>query len=322
MALKAMTPAAAPPVTKAEFVKGGGAKVLPVPRAGRVKKGDDPSAYAINTLLYGPYGSGKTSSAAALLKLGYKVYFVVTDIGANGIVAVKMELKKAGLSHLASNYRILEIADYKEMEEFIKEPASFDPEFYEFATDFLFWDGFGYFQQTDMMAKAGEMILEQNDINEGKKEVSELRESGLKFELADYQVLRNMTVRVVKGFCGIHNKKTGQLIHKVFTCQESLKSKGADQGGGFKEGSQPLLTGAGGVLTCGAFDLIIKTSKDPYKYRIGGDKNSATKKRGFSLPDEMDADFEKVWKTVVEDLDIKAGATDPANIAPVLVANE
>jgi hypothetical protein len=318
MALKPMGPAA--PKTATEFAKGTPVKVLPTPRQGRVKKGDDPAAYSINTMLYGPYGSGKTFCAEALLRLGYKVYFIVTDIGSNGVVAVKMALKKAGLSHLAANYRILEIQGYKEMEEFIKEPASFDPEFYDFATDFLFWDGFGYFQQTDMMDKAGEMIVEQNDINDGKKEVSELRGEGFKFELADYQVLRNMTVRIVKGFCAVHNKKTGQLIHKIFTCQESLKSKGADKGGGFTEGSQPLLTGAGGVLTCGAFDLIIKTSKDPYKYRIAGDKNAATKSRGFSLPDEMDADFEKVWKTVADDLDIKTGAVDPSVISPVLVA--
>jgi hypothetical protein len=45
----------------------------------------------------------------------------------------------------------------------------------------------------------------------------------------------------------------------------------------------------------------------------------STKNRGFNLPPTMDADFYEVWRQIVEDLDLKEGAVDPANIAPVLV---
>jgi hypothetical protein len=319
----ALKPMGAPAPAKTEFVKGvAGRSVLPAPKKDRVKKGDDPTAYALNFMLYGPWGSGKTYAIEALIRAGKKVFIVVTDIGGNGVITIKLALKKAGLAHLASNYRFVELNSHEEVQEFIDEPATYDPEFYEFAPDFLVWDGFGFAQQTYMAEASGELIVEQNDINGGKKEVSELRETGLKFELADYGVLRQLTVRTVKAFCGIHNKVTGQLIHKIFTTQESLKSKGADQGGGFVDSASPLLTGAGGVLSCGAFDLIIRTSKTgtgEFEYGIELGKNTATKNRGFSLPKTMPADFGKVWATVCDDLDIKDGAVDVNNIAPVLV---
>jgi hypothetical protein len=133
-----------------------------------------------------------------------------------------------------------------------------------------------------------------------------------------------MTVRVVRAFCGLHNKKTGKLWHKLFSCAESVKSKGADSGGGFVETSQPLLTGAGGVLMQHAFDLSIKTSKKggEFIYQIELGDTAATKNRGFSLDPKMKADFGKVWETVCSDLDIKTGASDPSLISEVLVANE
>lgn len=322
--LKTTTPVAVA-TAKADFVKGG-VKVLPVPKAGRVKKGSDPGSIALTIAFFGAPATGKTIAAAALLEQGFKVLFVQTDMGDNGTLSVKMELKKKGLSHLAANYAILSINSFEEMEEFCKEPAIYFPDVYDFDPDFIYLDGFSFFQQTSIMERAGEMIQESNEINIDKgskeKEVSALRSTGFKFELSDYAVVRNMTVRVISSFCKLHNKKTGKLWHKLISCAESIKSKGADSGGGFVETANPLLTGAGGTLMQHAFDLIIRTSKKggEYIYQIELGDSAATKNRGLSLEPKMKADFGKVWSIICSDLDIKAGAVDPANIAPVLVA--
>lgn len=311
-----------------EFV-GKAGRVLPSPRRNRVKSGDDNAAYALNFLLYGPYGSGKTLSALGPLKAGMKVLFVVTDLGDNGVSSIKLALKNEGLTHLASNYKVVSLNDYDEVVAFLTEPAEFFPDIYEWNPDFIFWDGFSYFQQTDLMQKAGEDIKESNDINLDKgsreKEVSTLRAEGTKFELADYAVVRNLTVRVIKAFCRLHNKKTGKLWHKIITCQEALKSKGADAGGGFIDSASPLLTGAGGVLMCGAFDLIIRTKdagKDGYTYTISKDASAVTKNRGFNLPKTMPGDFSAVWNQVCKDLDLVNGAVDESVKAPVLLEGE
>jgi hypothetical protein len=324
-ALKPLAPSGTPTIEKT-FVQTTG-KVLPTPKKDRVKKGEDSETYAVNIMLYGPLSSGKTYAAVDLLEMGYKILFVNTDIGGNGLITVKLGLKNRGLAHLAKNYRVVNLYNYKEVAEFIMEPAVYFPEIYEYDCDFLFWDGFGYFQQTDIMAQAGEMIMEANDINEGKKEVSELRETGFKFELADFQIVRNMTVRVVKGYCNIHNKKTGKSWHKIVTAQESVKSKKKEGEKGaaseLVDSMQPLLTGAGGVLTCGAFDLVLRTTKEDNKkftYIVDGGKQMSTKSRGFNLPVKMDANFADVWKTIMTDLDIVNGAVDEKNIAPVLLA--
>jgi hypothetical protein len=332
MALKPLTAASTEKIEK-NFAHVTG-KVLPTPKRDRVKNGEDPEAYGLNFMIFGPWGSGKTYTAEGLIRHGFKILFVNTDIGSNGTIAVKMALKNKGLAHLSSQYKIITLSGFKEIEEFITEPAVYFPDFYEWSPDFIFWDGFGYAQQTDIMQKAGEMIVEQQDIdNENsskQREVSEMRGEGIKFTLADYQVLRNLTVRVVKGFCGIHNKKTGKMIHKIFTVQESMKSKKKDGDSGptseLVDSFEPMLTGAGGVLTCGAFDLIIRTDKNgdgtAYTYTIEEGKKAKTKKRGFNLPRTMPADFYEVWKIVANDLDIKVGAVDEKNIAPVLLAEE
>jgi hypothetical protein len=329
MALQPLAGKTATPALEKTFVQATG-KVLPTPKKDRVKKGEDAETYAVNTMLYGPLASGKTFAAVDLLEMGYKILFVNTDIGGTGIISVKLGLKNRGLGHLAKNYRVINLNNYKEVAEFIQEPAVYFPEVYEFDCDFLFWDGFGYFQQTDLMAQAGEMIVESNDINRkaDSKEVSELRETGFKFELADFQIVRNMTVRVVKGFCNIHNKKTGKYWHKIFTAQESMKSKkkeGAGNASELVDSLQPLLTGAGGVLTCGAFDLILRTVKEDNKkftYIVDGGKQMSTKSRGFNLQASMEANFGQVWKTIMADLDLVNGAVDEKNIAPVLLAEE
>jgi hypothetical protein len=306
-------------------------KVLPTPRKNRVKNGEDSESYALNFMIYGPWGSGKTYAAEGLLRHGFKILFINTDIGDNGTITVRMALKNKGLTDLSKNYKIISLYGFKEIEEFIKEPAAFWEDVYDWAPDFIFWDGFGYAQANDISEKAGEMIVEQQDIDNSKPgarqvEISESRAEGVKFQVADYLVLRSLTIRVVKAFCSLHNKKTGQIIHKIVTVQEAIKSKKKDgeMSSELVDSMQPMLTGAGGVLTCGAFDLIIRTEKSPdgknFNYIIEGGKQMSTKKRGFNLPDKMPADFYEVWKIIASDLDIKTGAVDEKNIAPVLLA--
>lgn len=90
------------------------------------------------------------------------------------------------------------------------------------------------------------------------------------------------------------------MWHKIATCHESVKSKGAAAGGGFVEGKEPLLQGAGGRIILGAFDLVARTtivsdpldedgSKRKFYYVLQPHQNLAAKVRGFALPPKMEA---------------------------------
>jgi hypothetical protein len=77
--------------------------------------------------------------------------------------------------------------------------------------------------------------------------------------------------------------------------------QGVAAGGGFAEGREPYLQGAGGRLATAAFDLIIRTaitsspldedgSKREFYYILQGHQNLAAKVRGYALPPKMKAD--------------------------------
>lgn len=304
--------------------KAGTGKVLPTPRRNRVRKGSDSENYGINIMLFGPVGSGKTRALVGLLKKGLKVLCLISDIGNNGIITVKLALKQEGLSHLLDNLTFIALNGHKEVSEFLDEPAAFWPEIYDEGIDVLFWDGFSSYQGTDLMEYVGGMI---EDGNVGSREVSELRSEGVRFELSDYKVVRDVTIRVAKEFCRLNNKKTGQIWHHIMTCHEAIKSSQNGKSG-FSDTAQPFLTGSGGVYLMGAFDLVIKTQAvgdektREFEYVITGNKNLVAKNRGFSLPPVMEGDFEKLWTIIESDLDMKRGATNEALVAPVLIAEE
>jgi len=79
------------------------------------------------------------------------------------------------------------------------------------------------------------------------------------------------------------------------------------------ETKEPLLSGAGGVLSKGAFDLILKTSVRKaksgetgddggrvFEYVTAGHQNLAAKNRGFDLPPVVPGDGGALFTTLLE----------------------
>jgi hypothetical protein len=275
-------------------------RVLQVPRSQRVKSGDDAEATPIKIEIYGAWGSGKTFCIKSLLDLGFKVLVVTTDIGGSGLSSVKIPLRREGKQELLKDLlREVILDNDEEVQAFVFDPTTFFPEIYEWNPDFVVWDGWGSWQQIQLMERVGAMPTERKG-----KELAEAVEEGLKLEQDQWGMIKIGTTRTTHKFCALSNKTTGKVWHKILTAQEGYKSvKQGDNTSELKETKQPLVQGAGGILSGGAFDLIIRTAKDTvggkdtFKYQIR-QQNTVSKVRGFELPAEMDADFGKLWEMI------------------------
>jgi len=280
------------------------------PRQKKVIRGNDLSETPVKLFFFGPWGSGKTYTAVDLLRAGYKIVMLVTDIGGSGSNSIRLALRKAGQEELLNNFVEIVLDDEEEVEKFIYSPTVYMPDIYDFDPDFLFWDGFGSWQQVYLSEKIGSMAHGSD-----KRELPEAVEEGLQFETAQWGQLRNATFRRLHKFCTMRNTKTGKVWHKILTAQEGVKSKssGPNQSE-LVETHIPLLQGAGGKLAGGAFDLIIRTvekvDKDggkttrKYVYEIKGD-NAMSKNRGFDLPNVLPADMGKLWEMISDQLGLK-----------------
>ena len=301
---------------KANFVQGAGVKrVLSVPRDKRVKSGDDPDEMFVKLEIYGAWGSGKTFVIKGLLESGLKVLVVTTDMGGSGLNSIKIPLRREGKGELLANLREVVLDSDEEVQAFVSHPETFFPEIYEWDPDFLFWDGWGSWQQIQLMERIGSMPTQRKG-----GELPEAVEEGLKMEMDQWGMIKIGTTRTTHKFCALHNKTNGKPWNKILTAQEGFKSvKVGDSASVLKETKLPLLQGSGGILSGGAFDLIIRTRKDTveekgkiidkFKYEIRGE-NQISKVRGFELPATMDADFGKLWTMLSEQMGIKTNTKE------------
>lgn len=292
----------------ADFVAGGVPKALTPPRTkARNFAEEDPEIY-VKAMFFGSPGTGKTWIVKALLELGFKVLVATTDVGGDGLNSIIIPMRREGTwETFRKNLRSQELVGYEEVKSFFKDPEKFDglQDIYQWDPDFIFWDGLSGWQQVDVSQYVGDMTPERA----GSKGVSEARESGLQFEQADWGQIRNATVRGVDDFCSMRNKITGKPWHKVVTCHEAVRSKGAASGGGFIEAKEPLLQGAGGRIIIGAFDLVIRCtaksdptdedgSKRAYEYVLQPNQNLVAKVRGYALPPRMPADPKELFISI------------------------
>lgn len=298
-------PGAAAPKTAEEFAGTKSTRVLKAPRA-TVRSLADPSNAGLKLFVFGPAGTGKTFLSYGCLLKGFRVGFISTDIGGSGVAAIEGPLRRAGRADVLSNAVDVEINDYDTMEAFLANPVDVWPDIYEFDPDILFWDGFGSFQQIQLMEDVGSM--------DGGKNATEQRESGLQLETRDWNLVKQDTIRKLNKFCALHNRKTGKLWHKVLTAHESIKSKETSPGkSAMTETKEPLLSGAGGIMTKGAFDLILKTrsrNAKPgeegeaggriFEYVTAGNENLAAKNRGFDLPSVMPGEGGELFMTLLQ----------------------
>ncbi len=311
MALKSITQ-----VTKEEFVKGSNNKVLASPRTPRAKKLSDRESRAYKILLFGKQGSGKTLSIVGLLLHGFKVFVISTDMGGDGLETVEMELGRLGRLELFDNVIHVTLPTYDNVMNFLDNPQSVYPEIYTEGIDWLFWDGFSGYQQINLAEEIGSMTPAKS----GDKEVSDARESGLQFEMQDWGMVRNGTIRPLSKFIALNNAVTGQVWHKIVTCLEGTRvvrsGSGINITTSYVDTKEPLIQGAACKLLGPAFDLIINTrigageekEKRKYLYVCAGHESvDGPKTRGLELPPIFDADMYKLWEEIVKQKGIKKG---------------
>lgn len=265
----------------------------------------------LNLLLLGPWGSGKTFFLIGLLKHGLKVFVLSTDFGGSGLVTIRNELNRLGLSHLEDNLVELVLSSYEEVTEFLEQPESFFPEFYTFGFNAMFWDGFDNFQQNHISTFVGDMVPER------KSGVSEAREAGLQFEQSDWGQIKNATTRALDRFFNIHNKVDGTIFHKIVCTKSKTVQKKIGDSPQYTEVMQPNIQGAAQVLMGAGFSLILLTASktdnkgnkafDYYTFLPG---EATCKNRGFNLPDKMEADPYLVWETITKQLGINKDEKD------------
>lgn len=268
---------------------------------------------SLKFLIFGNAGTGKTFTAAQLLEEGFRVALLSTDLGDSGHITIKNRLIESGNAHLLGNGALVAIDGYNDVGKFLdnpwKWPISETETLGEFDPEFLYWDGFSYFQQAEISEHIG-TFEDKKD-----KERGDFRDSGLVFEERDWGALRNATIRNIKNFLALR-RPNGKPLHKVVTCLEDTKMKpvssNARDGQTLVELSKPLIQGAGGRLILGGFDLICKTkavdkrdAPREFKLIFGGHENQVAKNRGFTVEDVEPAEFGKLVRRLLNQLDQK-----------------
>ena len=287
-------------LTLKENFLGGGTKTVRSPRL-RVK-GDDIADFNVgmNIFLVGKPGSGKSDAIARLILQGLKVFIVSTDSGGdNGINTIKAQAIAAGkdLEFVRAHLRWVhvDIGDAvgegrSALLEFLKSLRQ-EGAFGNFAPDVLVWEGFANYQAN--------YIVDEFDQDDGG--VDNFKQWGK---------ISTATVRDLEYFFKI------PVLYKIVTCQEGQKSVkvkvGVDQKG------QPIMedrrvdTGGAALKTgalrsvLAAFDLVIRLGLDKdgkYMYYVRSKEDNEGKKR-VKLPEEMPAEFMKVWEETKKQLGI------------------
>mgnify|MGYP007100091325 CR=1 FL=1 len=282
-----------------ETLLGGGTKTLRSPRL-RIK-GDSLADLNVgmNYFLVGKPGSGKSDAVARLILSGLKVFMLSTDSGGdNGINTVKAQVLAAGktLEYLMEHFRWahVDIGDavgegrnaLLEYLKFLRDPANFG----DFTPTVLVWEGFANYQ-------ANYIVDEFDDMEGG---VDNFKQWGK---------ISTATVRDLEYFFKV------PVLYKIVTCQEGQKSTKVKVGVDAK--GQPIMedrrvdTGGAALKTgalrsvLAAFDVVIRLGVDngKYMYYIKNVGDNEGKKR-VKLPEEMPADFMKVWDETKKQLGI------------------
>lgn len=287
---------------------GGGTKAVRSPRLPSIKGNSlDDLDIGFAICLIGKPGSGKTNALAELILAGYKVFMVNTDAGGdNGINTIKARVLSAGksLQYMLDHFRwiTVEVGDQvgegrSALVEFLHSMRNSECEVWDFDPDVLVWEGFATYQ--------GSYIIDEFDESDGS--VSNFKEWGK---------IQTATIRDTEAFFKVRNPRNGKKPYRIVTCQEGQKSVKVRVG--MDASNKPILedqkvdTGGSALKTSAvrmfnaAFDVIIVCRVDnagKYRYILSTDQQRDSKKR-VVLPNEMDADFMKVWNETKKQLGI------------------
>lgn len=296
----------------------------------KAKKFSDLDLNDIKILLYGPYQSGKTYTIGELLELGLKILYFSTDAGGSGLLTIRNYLRKKDRRDLEENLIVFEskhIDTYDKLLNFLQRPDKYVEGLYDLDIDLVFWDGFSNFQADHVHNKVTENV--NAAAAERDKDITAAREAGMQFETQDWGQVKAATQKAANLFWKMHNKKTGQVWHKIITCQTSATSKAVSQGSGsttsIVEVKKPQISGQAALSILAACDLIIYTGfkkspvggKKDYFYITSADDETVSKSRGFDLLDKEEASMSKLWGKLTTQTGITTKAFDQSLIEEV-----
>ncbi len=300
----------------------------------KAKKFSDLDINDIKILLYGPFQSGKTYTIGELLELGLKILYFSTDAGGSGLLTIRNYLRKKNRLDLADNLIVLEskyLDTYEKVISFLERPDKYVDNLYDLEIDLVFWDGFSNFQADHVHNKVNDNVT--SAAAERDKDLTAAREAGMQFETQDWGQVKLGTTKASNLFWKMHNKKTGQVWHKIITCQTAAASKSQNQSNGTSsivEVKRPQISGQASLSICAACDLIIYTgfkksvtgSKTEYFYTTTSDNETVSKNRGFDLLDKEEASMGKLWTKITTQSGITTKAFDQSLIEPLPEENE
>jgi hypothetical protein len=252
---------------------------------------DEPYVPIVNLGFMGLPSTGKTKFLADLIEAGAKVFTLNTDPGGCGDETILAQCKRNGtLDKFKSNFRAIAISDYDTVQEFLENPAKFYPKIWEFSPDFMAWEGFSNFQQTQLSDKVAS-LYEESASSSNKKEVVEARAEGLKFETQDWGLIRNSTIRRLEDFMQISNP-SGKPLHHILSMHENVETTQIKDANGLsrseeKASGRPAIQGAAKSFLGGGFALVLRTIRDGEKYFYENSSKTLglTKNRGINLPE-------------------------------------
>lgn len=295
----------------------------------KAKKFSDIDINDIKIMLYGPFQSGKTRTVGELLEAGLKILYFSTDSGGSGLLTVRNYLRSKNRMDLADNLIVMEskfLDSYDKVMSFLEKPDRYVENLYELDIDLVFWDGFTNFQLDHIGRKVNDNV--ESAAASRDKDLSAAREAGMQFEIADYGQIKLATQKAANTFFKMHNKKTGQVWHKIITCQPTYASKQITEIGGGKssivEIKKPQISGQAALSVLAAMDLIIYTgftksaasNKTTYFYITDSDNETVCKNRGFDLQSKEEANMQKLWEKLTNQTGITTKAFDQSLIQP------
>lgn len=186
-----------------------------VPKA---KKFTDIDINDVKIMLYGPFQSGKTRTVGELLEEGLKILYFSTDSGGSGLLTVKNYLRSKKKIELGDNLIVMEskyLDTYDKVISFLEKPDKYVENLYDLDIDLIFWDGFSNFQGEHVSRKVSDNVA--SAAAERDKDLSAAREAGMQFETQDWGQVKLATQKASNLFFKMHNKKTGQVWHKIMT---------------------------------------------------------------------------------------------------------
>jgi len=260
------------------------------PKMKMKKAGQDGDSRQINYLIFGESETGKTTTAAQLAAMGFKVFIIFTDLGDDNGISGAQVYANSKKNQAAFKENVAWVAlSHEDVGKFLDDPDKLIEGFWEFSPDFLIWDGFSFHQQMNIIPEVEE-DTNNDDSSEGSFET-----------FKGWGKVKNRTIRTLCEFFGLRNPG-GKALHKIVTTAVKYGSEkvGPDKTE-VRAKHEPDVSGAASRFIRYGFDVVFETLRSGDKFEYALNISAATKRR-FTLPEKMEADFVKLHNNVVSQI--------------------